>query len=313
MGKPNSTKVAIPLQKPNWDSWLYRIGCPVWGCKEWGGLVYPERIASEHYLSWYSHAFPTVEGNSTFYGVPSRATFEKWRDQSAEGFQFCFKFPRRISHDCMLVRCESEQKEWLNCLEILRNDGKLGPTFLQLGPSFGYSRFGALELFLRGLPKDWPWAVEVRHRDWFDAAECENRLDGLLEELQIDRVLFDSRPLNALEASDSMEQASQKRKPKSPFRTTTTGKRPMLRLIGRNECGEVTDYWKQWAAQIAQWLDDGLQPWVFTHAPDDQYAPTLAKFLHGMVQEKRDGLPGLPELLAKTSPETAPMRQLDLF
>ncbi|MFN7892160.1 MAG: DUF72 domain-containing protein [Pirellula sp.] len=313
MGKLNLTKVAIPTQKPNWDSWSYRIGCPVWGCKEWGGLVYPERTANEHYLSWYSHAFPTVEGNSTFYGVPGKSTFEKWSEQAAPGFQFCFKFPRRISHDCMLTRCDSETKEWLSCLEILYKDGKLGPTFLQLGPSFGFNRFGALELFLRGLPKDWPWAVEVRHQDWFDAAEGENRLDGLLGELEIDRVLFDSRPLNSLEASDAIEEASQKRKPRSPFRTTTTSKRPMLRLIGRNDWREVTKYWIQWADQIACWIDSGLQPWVFTHAPNDQYAPDLVKLMHRLVREKRGELPDLPELFEKPEPESPALRQLDLF
>jgi uncharacterized protein YecE (DUF72 family) len=182
-----------------------------------------------------------------------------------------------------------------------------------LGPAFGFSRFGALELFLRGLPKDWPWAVEVRHQDWFDAADCENRLDGLLEELEIDRVLFDSRPLNSLEASDAIEEASQKRKPKSPFRTTATSKRPMLRLIGRNDWREVTEYWRQWADQIACWIESGLQPWVFTHAPDDRYAPDLVKLMHRLVREKRGELPELPELLEKPAPEPPALRQLDLF
>jgi uncharacterized protein YecE (DUF72 family) len=128
----------------------------------------------------------------------------------------------------------------------------MGRRFFNWAGLFGFSRFGALELFLRGLPRDWPWAVEVRHHDWFDAADCENRLDGLLEELEIDRVLFDSRPLHSLDASDAIEEVSQKRKPKSPFRTTTTSKRPMLRLIGRNDYREVTEYWRQWAVRFAR-------------------------------------------------------------
>ncbi len=235
---------------PEWDSWLYRIGCPVWGCKEWGGIVYPLGTPSTEYLSWYSQHFPTVEGNSTFYAVPPVSTFEKWRDQAAPGFKFCFKFPKSISHDKQLTFCDVELKDWLHKLSILEEADHLGPTFLQLGPSFAYKSLDRLEKFLRALPNQWPWAVELRHLDWFDAGPQETRLEDLLRELQIDRVLFDSRPLNSLDPSDLTETASQVRKPKSPFRTSVTGTRPMVRLIGRNNPNEVTQYWQFWATQI---------------------------------------------------------------
>ena len=87
----------------------------------------------------------------------------------------------------------------------------------------------------------------------------------------------------------------------------------MLRLIGRNDWREVTEYWGQWADQIACWIDCGLQPWVFTHAPDDLYAPDLVKLMHRLVREKRGELPELPELLKKPEPESPALRQLDLF
>jgi len=301
---------------PVWDSWSYRIGCPVWGCKDWSGVVYPTGTPSTDYLSWYTRHFPTVEGNSTFYAVPPVSTFEKWRDQSIPGFKFCFKFPKSISHDKQLTFCEEELKDWLSKLAILESAGRLGPTFLQLGPSFAYKSFDRLEKFLRGLPRSWPWAVEVRHSDWFDAGPMEMRLENLLRELHIDRVLFDSRPLNSLDPSDPSETASQARKPKSPFRTSVTGSRPMVRLIGRNDVEQVTDFWQFWAIQINDWISQGLQPWIFTHAPDDRMAPELAYRLDGLIRQLRASLPSLPRLKpANNARKQHPsgLRQLDLF
>ena len=51
--------------------WPIRLGCPVWGCRDWAGDVYPARTPRSRWLSWYSQTFNTVEGNSTFYAIPS--------------------------------------------------------------------------------------------------------------------------------------------------------------------------------------------------------------------------------------------------
>ena len=294
MGKSTSPEIKNPTHNAKWDTWSYRIGCPVWGCKDWANDIYPNGTQSVDYLAWYSRAFPTVEGNSTFYAVPPKATFEKWRDNSAETFQFCFKFPRKISHDNRLVNCNSELAEWLERLDVLRSASKLGPTFLQLAPSFSFAYFPHLEKFLRRLPKDWQWAVEVRHQDWFDNADKESQLCDLLQSLGMDRVLFDSRPLNSIPASDATEAASQTRKPKSPFRTTITGPRPMVRLIGRNHAAEVAGYWEWWSEQIANWIREGYQPWIFAHAPDDAFAPSLARLMHDLIRLHLPELPVLP-------------------
>ena len=120
VGKTTPPKTQIPMHNPLWDRWSYRIGCPVWGCRNWSNDIYPNGTPPDDYLAWYSMAFPTVEGNSTFYGVPSKSTFEKWRDSSTELFRFCFKFPRKISHDLQLVHCDVELAEWLDRLSVLQ-------------------------------------------------------------------------------------------------------------------------------------------------------------------------------------------------
>jgi uncharacterized protein YecE (DUF72 family) len=314
MGKSPATNSGTHAGPLPWSAWPYRIGCPVWACKHWAGQVYPARTPSAEYLDWYSRAFPTVEGNTTFYSVPAPDVFRKWCDQACDGFRFCFKFPKTISHDKRLVSCQDELRQWLGCLEILANADRLGPTFLQLAPSFSSRHFDHLAQFLTQLPRDWPWAVEVRHADWFDDSQWEHRLDDLLHEHRIDRVLFDSSPLNAQSASDATELASQHRKPKVPLRTTITGKRPMLRLIGRNHLEEVTNAWDSWAERIAQWIRDGLEPWIFTHAPDDAFAPTLVHAMHDRIAQRLEGLPKLPtlETISLPPPLDRPI-QLRLF
>ncbi len=108
-------------------------------------------------------------------------------------------------------------------LQTLADGGRLGPTFLQLGPSFSSQYWERLKTFTERIPSQFPWAVEVRHGDWFDAGENEEKLNSQLQGRGIDRVLFDSRPLFSRPPLDASEKEAQQRKPRSPFRTTITG------------------------------------------------------------------------------------------
>ncbi|MEM1071018.1 MAG: DUF72 domain-containing protein, partial [Planctomycetota bacterium] len=173
----------------------FMLGCPVWGCSEWGGQVYPEKTPRSHWLNWYSRTFNTVEGNSTFYAMPTREATQRWASETANGFQFVLKFPRRISHELELESCDSETRTFLRSIEPLAAANRLGPTFLQLGPSFGPDRFDVLKRYLEQLPKDFRWAVELRHLDWYDSGSNEQRVNDLLTNFGIDKVLFDSRAL----------------------------------------------------------------------------------------------------------------------
>ncbi|MEM9410921.1 MAG: DUF72 domain-containing protein, partial [Planctomycetota bacterium] len=76
----------------------YRIGCPVWSCPQWRGSVYRPKSPRTNWLREYSEVFTTVEGNSTFYGLPKLETFQRWADETADHFRFVLKFPRSITH-----------------------------------------------------------------------------------------------------------------------------------------------------------------------------------------------------------------------
>lgn len=51
---------------------------------------------------------------------------------------------------------------------------------------------------------EFSWAVEVRHPDWFDQGPNENALKQLLIRFQVNKVLFDSRPLFRASAQDAL-------------------------------------------------------------------------------------------------------------
>ncbi len=288
----------------------FYLGCPVWSCDGWADNVYPSRTAKRDFLTWYSRMFNCVEGNSSFYATPTREQAARWASQAATGFRFCFKFPRSISHDRMLVSAELETREFLEALEVLVGQKVAGPAFLQLGPEFGPSRFAVLRKYLEGLPREFEWAVEVRHLDWFDRGQHESNLNTLLQDLNIDRTLFDSRALFQCDASDDSERQSQSRKPRSPPRQTVTGRSPMLRLVGRNNLELSANVIAQWSKIVAGWLKNGLTPYIFAHTPNDQFAPEMARLFEQSVRNHVGELarewPEIPRLPAKP-------RQLDLL
>jgi uncharacterized protein YecE (DUF72 family) len=178
---------------------------------------------------------------------------------------------------------------------VLSRAKRLGPSFLQLSPRFNAQQFRWLDEYLRGLPPEFPYSVEVRHTDFFDEGKTEQELDSLLRELSIDRCLFDSRPLFSAPASDPFEVQSQDRKPRSPWRRTVTGTRPMLRLVGRNDVIATQRWFDEWTPIVAEWIRAGLHPIIFTHAPNDKFAPDHARAFHATLAKHLPELPALPE------------------
>lgn len=288
------------------------LGCPVWACGEWVGSFFTPDAKTRDYLRQYSSVFNTVEGNSTFYALPSRDTVRRWANETSDGFRFSLKFPRAISHEKQLVGAEAETTTFLDLLMILHESKRLGPTFLQLGPSFDRRQFDALASYLESLPSELPFAVEVRHRDYFDIGPIEHALDELLKRFQIDRVLFDSRALFSDRPTTEAEKESQRRKPRSPLRRTVTGRHPLLRFIGRDNLDAIQFWIDDWAPIVADWLHADLAPFVFTHTPNDFFAVEFAQRFHHRLSELVPNLPPLPVSPAQLQSQTR-LKQRQLF
>jgi uncharacterized protein YecE (DUF72 family) len=246
--------------------------------------LYTKSASRESWLTQYSSVFNTVEGNSTFYALPPPATVRRWAESVRPGFRFALKFPRAISHEKRLQQAQEPTRAFLHILETLHELGRLGTSFLQLPRGFSGYHLPDLKSYLRHLPREFPYAVELRHPDFFDRGPIEAELQGALAELRVDRVILDSRPLFSDRPSDPAEQESQRRKPQVPVHTGTTGRHPLLRFIGRNDVMRAVPWVREWAPLLASWIETGLQPYVFAHTPDEQYAPVLGRLLHNEIR-----------------------------
>lgn len=286
----------------------YHLGCPLWSHKPWVGHFYSSDAKPADFLIEYSSVFNAVEGNSTFYGLPAESTFQKWRSQTPDGFKFCFKFPQTITHEKRLRECDDELDEFFGLMEIMED--RLGPIFIQLPGSFSPDEFPHLERFIRDLPSVYSYAVEMRHPEYFDHGRNEHRLNKLLETHHVDRVIFDTRKLHDIKTDDVAFKEIQRRKPKLPVRFETTGSRPVVRFVGANEVTPNTAYLKEWAIIVAEWIKEGLHPYVFIHAPDELHAPDIARYFHRQLIQMTN-LNSMPSWPADR--EDSDAGQLDLF
>src|SRR5699024_789984 len=118
-----------------------------------------------------------------------------------DGFKFCFKFHRSITHQQRLNEVEDQVLSFLEIFDPVAD--RLGPFHIQLPPRFSPGEFSQLERLVRLLPSAYRYAVEVRHPDFFDHRNKENRLNRLLQSYNIDRVIFDTRRLHSMKSDDS--------------------------------------------------------------------------------------------------------------
>lgn len=133
--------------------------------KEWKGHFYPEKIAPDQMLQFYSTKLPAVEINNTFYRLPRREVLQGWAEQVPPDFRFVIKASQKITHMKRLKNASEETDYLMDVVGVLEK--KLGVVFFQLPPNFkkDVERLGA---FLETLPAHIPIAWEFRHATWFD-------------------------------------------------------------------------------------------------------------------------------------------------
>ena len=261
----------------------YFLGCPSWGLKDWVGNLYRRGTRPGAFLDEYARVFNAVEGNTTFYGVPKAASVKRWCEATPPGFRFCFKIPQSVTHRQALTGAEAETEAFLERMAPLGE--RLGPFMVQLPPWFGPERLEALDRFLRGLPGGLDFAVELRHPRFY-GDEPLRRLDDLLAERGVGRVVLDTRPLRG--GDPSHPDAAGCDKPDLPIRPptprTTSFASPILRFISHPD-DRTNDAWIElWSAQLRDWIDAGWRPYVFVHCPNDLHAPRIARRLHQRLE-----------------------------
>ena len=132
--------------------------------KEWKGHFYPEKIAPDQMLTFYSTKLPAVEINNTFYRLPKREQLETWAQQVPPDFRFAIKASQKITHMRRLKNADDETGYLMDAVGVLEK--KLGVVFFQLPPNFKKD-VERLAAFLALLPENIPLAWEFRHESWF--------------------------------------------------------------------------------------------------------------------------------------------------
>jgi uncharacterized protein YecE (DUF72 family) len=168
----NSLSVERPYSEPG-----LLLGTSAFTANGWPGSFYPAGMRPADYLTYYATQFPTVEIDSTFYGTPSASTVKSWDEKTPSDFIFAAKVPQVVTHEKVLVNCDSEFEEFLKTMEIL--GPKLGPLIFQF-PSFDRWKFpkqesflAVLTPFLKKLPDDHKFVIEIRNKTWLDARFAE--------------------------------------------------------------------------------------------------------------------------------------------
>ena len=161
----------------------YYIGTSGWVYRHWREVFYPVKLAQSKWLEFYTHHFPTVELNNSFYRLPTEKAFSNWRQTSPEGFIYAVKVSRFITHIKRLKDVEEPVQTFLERARLLEE--KLGPLLYQLPPNM-HRNDERLDSFLSLLPKELRHVVEFRHESWLD-----ERVFDMLRQHNVGFCVFD--------------------------------------------------------------------------------------------------------------------------
>ena len=277
----------------------FAIGLAIWGYKNWVGDLFPAKTRAQNFLNCYAKRFSIVEGNTTFYSIPSPETVDRWRLETEPGFQFFPKFPKTITHQGRLMPYLPQAFQFLSLMQGLGD--RLGGLFLQLPPSYGPANFADLDLFL----SSWrsatqvPLFLEVRHLLWFDSRNAA-RLNQRLTKHRIDRVLLDTRPVYNVgvnvktNADDNPQQYSVNKKPNVPVQPIVTANTAFVRYISHPVRDRNTEYLNEWVEQVRVWLNNGKTVYFFVHCPLEEHSPQNARYFQELLERSFVPVPPLP-------------------
>jgi uncharacterized protein YecE (DUF72 family) len=275
----------------------------MWTLKAWQGRYVAPALASHERLRSYAGWCNAVEGNTTFYATPARETVASWAQQTDPGFRFVIKLPRLITHERRLTGAGEELRAFLDAIEPLGS--RAHALWIQLPGSFTPADTSTLAAFLRGLPGSYRYAVEVRHRAFFDDQRATRLLEDALAGAAAEWIPFDTTAFFQSPPTSDAERDAWAKKPRMPLRSRALTDRPIVRYLGRDEAARTIEGWQHWIELVAGWLREGRSPTMFIHTPDNADAPMLARRFHDDVRAR------LPELEAL--PQPVPIEPLTLF
>ena len=251
-----------------------RIGTCSWADEALSKWFYPPKLPAKERLAWYAEHFDTVEVDSTFYRLPSESMVQGWTDRTPENFVMHVKaFGLMTRHPVKLETIPAELRDempvdergrvdrpprelraeifrlFLDALEPLRREGKLGGILMQLPPYVVYKDASLDYLaWAREQLDGHDMLVEFRHRSWLDDENREKSL-AFLETIGASYVVVDAPH------SDTAKNLV-------PTVVATTSPTAYVRFHGRN-----LGTWNKRGGSAAErfdylYSDDELEEWV---------------------------------------------------
>ena len=237
------------------------LGCAKWGREEWVGKIYPLKTKEKDFLKHYVEHYNSIELNATHYKVYGEGIIKKWTANAAgKDFKFCPKLYQGITHRGSLLNKQFITNEFFR--GIVSFEEFLGPIFVLISDTFSPKRKTELFDYLKTLPTDLQFFLEVRHPGWFAKDEIREELFTTLKEMNIGAVITDTAGR------------------RDCAHMYLTIPKVFIRYVGNSL--HSSDYTRtdEWIKRMKYWLDNGLQElYFFMHMHDEATSPELTVYL----------------------------------
>lgn len=148
---------------------MIRVGISGWRYPPWRGDFYPRGLPQRRELGYAAGRLSTIEINGSFYSLQRPGSYQRWHDETPEGFVFALKGSRFVTHFTQLTDPQVALANFFASGPLALGD-KFGPVLWQLPPR---TRFDPVRLaaFFEHLPRSTTAAARL-------ARLHDHRVDG---------------------------------------------------------------------------------------------------------------------------------------
>ncbi|GAA1160191.1 DUF72 domain-containing protein [Kribbella jejuensis] len=245
----------------HWPDTQFRVGISGWRYPPWRKDYYPDGLPQRAELEYASSRLNSIEINGSFYSLQRPTSYQRWYDETPDGFVFAVKGPRFVTHLKRLADVDAPLANFF-ASGVFALGNKLGPILWQLPPNFQYDAARLADFFDR-LPRTTIAAAELakRHDERMEGrALLEARVDQPLRHaLEVRHDSFKTTDFIALAREHDIAVVCADTAGKWPMFGDVTADFAYVRLHGAEELyvsGYDAKALDHWARKIRSWKTD---------------------------------------------------------